>query len=288
MRKVIKQIIAYFLIKLHSLREDDKNGILSIFFHSPSKKLFDKILKWLLKNSYKVISLEDLNIIIKQKLETEKLAIITFDDGWNKNLDLLDSIEQHKVPVTIFIATEAIESGNYWFEYARLKGQYKYSGIKRIDEFKNLPASQLNMKIKVIKSNYEIRRNCITLDELKKINENRLITIGSHTVTHPILKQCSIEMQKQELSQSKSILSEWLGIEIEYFAFPNGDFDENTIKIAKSCNYKLCFTTKPGRIKIGNVDPFRIPRNCINDDGGYFESVAKILGIWQKYFPKRK
>jgi peptidoglycan/xylan/chitin deacetylase (PgdA/CDA1 family) len=286
MLQVIKQIIAYLLIKLHFLRKDDKNEILSIFFHSPSKKLFDKILKWLFKNNYKIISLEELNIIINQKLKIEKLAIITFDDGWKKNLELLDSIEQYKVPVAIFIPTEAIESGNYWFEYARLIGQHKYSGIKKIKEFKNLSTPLLNNKIKVIKSNYELKRSCITLDELKKINENKLITIGSHTITHPILKQCSIEMQEQELSQSKAILSKWLGREIEYFAFPNGDFDENTIRIAKSCNYKLCFTTKPGRINVDNIDPFRIPRYCIDDKGGYFESVAKILGIWQKYFPK--
>jgi hypothetical protein len=27
-----------------------------------------------------------------------------------------------------------------------------------------------------------------------------------------------------------------------------------------------------------------IPRNSLNDEGGYYENYSKLLGIWQKVF----
>jgi poly-beta-1,6-N-acetyl-D-glucosamine N-deacetylase len=49
--------------------------------------------------------------------------------------------------------------------------------------------------------------------------------------------------------------------------------------------YRLCFTTNIGRIDVKNVNPYIIPRNSLYDNGGYFENISKIIGIWQKYVP---
>jgi len=285
MRRTIKQVFAYLLMKLYSFKKHDSE-ILSIFFHNPPKRLFDSTVKWLIRNNYKIISLKELNSIFDQKLKAGKLAVITFDDGWQNNLKLINTIEKYNVPIAIFIPTEAVISGNYWFEFARQKDQDAFSGIKNIGEFKNLAASTLKNKVDTLKSHYRLQRSCMTLQELKRISEIDLITIGSHTVTHAILKQCPIEMQELELRQSKETLAKWIGKEIKYLAFPNGDYDEHTIRIAKDCNYKLCFTIKPGNINVEDADPFRINRCCIDDNDGFHTSVAKTLGIWQKYFPK--
>jgi len=84
--------------------------------------------------------------------------------------------------------------------------------------------------------------------------------------------------------ESKLLLSQWLNKEINYLAYPNGDYDENTIKIAKDCGYRLCFTTEQSRVNAININPFLIPRYATYDKGGYFENISKILGIWQKVF----
>ena len=126
------------------------------------------------------------------------------------------------------------------------------------------------------------------MEDLKEINAIDLITIGSHTVTHPILNRCSIETQTYELMESKRILSSWLDENVEYLAYPNGDYNENTIEIAKKCEYKLCFTINPGRIIVEDLNPYIIPRYGMYDNGGYFENFSKMLGIWQKFMPPRK
>jgi peptidoglycan/xylan/chitin deacetylase (PgdA/CDA1 family) len=169
-----------------------------------------------------------------------------------------------------------------------MPGQEKLSGISDFSDFKNLPAIAREQKIRILKQNYTLPRSCITLDELKQISNNKLVTIGSHTVSHPVLNRCSFEQQNEELNDSKKILQDWLKTDINFLAYPNGDYNQDTIDIAVKAGYKLAFTVVPDKVDVAAVNPYLIPRYCIDDHDGYFDSIAKILGVWQKYRRKVK
>jgi len=284
--KLLRELIGFLLIQVYNVFVSEDDGILSIYMHYPSKSLFEKILKWLIAKGYRFISISELDNLINQKVLNGKVAFISLDDGWRSNLELIALIEKYNVPITIFIPTEAVIQGNYWWEYTRIKGQKNFSGIKNTEDFKRLPEKIFRDKVAVLKCTYTLKRSCIDLDELKQLGKHELITIGSHTVTHPVLNQCSTESQMHELTESKKILSQWLNKNVEYFAYPNGDYDDNTIEIARKCSYRLCFTINPGKIDIKNVNPFLIPRNALYDNAGIFENISKMLGIWQKVFNK--
>jgi len=86
----------------------------------------------------------------------------------------------------------------------------------------------------------------MTWDELKELHKEGLITIGAHTVTHPMnLKDLSLETQRKELEDSKKTIEEHLECEIPYMAYPDGSNDENTQAIAKDLGYKMSFTMEP-------------------------------------------
>jgi poly-beta-1,6-N-acetyl-D-glucosamine N-deacetylase len=284
MKKLLREVVAFLLIQYYYIFKPKSDGILSIYFHNPSKQLFEKILKWLVKKKYKFISIQKLDYFIQNKLKAKKLVFISLDDGWKGNLDLLKSIEKFKVPIIIFVPIGAVIEGNYWWEYAMQKDQHGYSGVEKLEDFKCLPEDLFKEKIKILKSKFNLKRSCITLDDLKKIKEHELITIGSHTVTHPILTKCSIETKTHELMESKLVLSKWLEREIDFLSYPNGNYDDDTIEIAQRCAYKLAFTTNPGKIDVEKVNAYLIPRNAMYDKGGYFENISKILGIWQTVF----
>jgi glycosyltransferase involved in cell wall biosynthesis/peptidoglycan/xylan/chitin deacetylase (PgdA/CDA1 family) len=281
--KFLRESLAIILIQIYHISRPKSNGILSVYFHNPSKELFEKILKWLQKKQYKFLSVDELDTLIKKKLNTEKHVFISFDDGWKGNVELVESINKYKVPVAIFVTTDALVDGNYWWEYSLIKDQRKYSGIKKVEEFKKLHEIEFKEKVATLKHNYCLKRSCMTLEELVKLSKNEFITIGSHTVSHPILIRCSDETQIRELAESKKLLSQILNKDIDYLAFPNGDYNSATLKFTKQCGYKLAFTTNPGRIDVKNVDPYIIPRNALYDSGGYYENISKILGIWQKF-----
>jgi len=281
-KRFLRESLAFLLIQYYYITKPKHEGILSMYFHNPSKELFENILKWLLTRGYRFISIGELDSIIRKKLNTEKFAFISIDDGWKGNIELMESINKYKVPVVIFITTNALKEGNFWWEYSLIKGQYKYSGIKKVEEFKKLEEIEFNEKLSILKHNYCLNRSSVTLEELIKLSENEFITIGSHTLNHPILIRCSPETQITELKESKKFLSQSLDRNIEYLAFPNGDYNEDTLSFTKQCGYKMSFTTNPGSINVENVDPYTIPRNALYDSGGYYENISKILGIWQK------
>lgn len=285
MKKVIKEMIALLLLGIDKVFPSREKGVLSIYFHKPSKKLFRTIIRSVLDEGYTIISLKELEHLIRSKGDTTKKAIVTFDDGSLETLDLIRSIEEFNIPVAMFIPTDPVLTGNFWWNFVDVKGQEKISGIRHREDFKKLPEEVFDQKINLLRRSLTVNRSCITLDELRRLNNLDLITIGAHTVTHPILENCSYERQERELRESRETLAKWLRGPVDYFAFPNGDYNANTLILLKKTGYKLSFTTKPGRINIESVDPYLIPRYSINDEGGIYENLAKSKGVWQRFIP---
>lgn len=279
-----REWVGFALVNLRFLFRVNEKEILSLYFHDPSKVLFDRIAMWLIRNHYRFISVGQLENLIATGKTDKKLAVLTFDDAWKGNLALVDSFERFRIPVTIFVPVEPVREGNYWWEYASQEGQETYSGMGSKEDFKKLSGEVFMEKIAILKKNYTLERTCMTLEELGDLSKNKWITIGSHTVTHPILNNLALPIQESELRESKQILNSWLQQPIDYLAYPNGDFDEHTIAMAQKCKYKLAFSIHPATINVHKVDPFQIPRYAINDKGGYYENLAKVLGIWQKIF----
>jgi len=279
--RLCREVLAILLLVVFYFNKRRNDSVLPIYFHKPSKKLFERIYLWLIRKGYKVISVEEFEAILNSKQKYEKLVIISFDDGWNKNLELIETIEKYNIPVTIFVPTEPVLHGNYWWEYAMMPGQSQITSLPNVEAFKVLPSDSFVGKIELLKSKYNLSRSCITLDELKSLSRHRLITIGSHTVTHPILNQCTVEEQERELSYSRQTLRQWLDKEVEYLSYPNGDFNQTTVQIARHCGYKLCFTTQDSEINVDQVNPYLLPRIAMNDEGGFYENLAKIQGRWR-------
>lgn len=84
-------------------------------------------------------------------------------------------------------------------------------------------------------------------ETLRQLSQDPLITIGSHTITHPedITKIDPIK-QQEEISQSKSELETQLGKTMDYFAYPNGMNDENTQALVRAAGHKLAFSIHNG------------------------------------------
>ena len=284
MKRFLKEAIGFVLVKWFILTRKKPDAILSVTFHKPSRKMFKDVLSWLEKWNYRIVSLQELENLIGKPTNNGKIAFITIDDGWRSNLELLDIMEERQAPVAIFVPTEPVVSGNYWWEFAGSEGQEKITGISQVKDFKNLPEDERVQKVRKIREQVNMERSCVTLEELKILAGHKWVTIGSHTVTHPILNRCSVQQQEQELVESRRQLEEWLGKPVHYFAYPNGDFDQETIRLVNEAGYRIGFTDSAGYISLPITNPFEIPRNSLNDDHGYYENYSKLLGVWQKVF----
>ena len=81
----IKELLGLILLLFKIFLPSNKLKILSLYFHNPSRALFEKIVKYLLRKDYRIISLNQFIEIINKKQLHEKIALITIDDGWKDN-----------------------------------------------------------------------------------------------------------------------------------------------------------------------------------------------------------
>jgi peptidoglycan/xylan/chitin deacetylase (PgdA/CDA1 family) len=261
--------------------------VLSIYFHNPSILVFDTIIKWLIKYDFNIVSLEEFHEFFdKGKCEGSKTVFISFDDAWSGNLKLIPTLEKYNIPITLFVSTKAIEDGQIWLnivreQFSKIDGNIK-AGVN-VNDIKKISYSRSQeLYNSAVKAN-SIEREIMTQTEL--IEFSKFASIGSHTVTHPILTNCSEEVIKVELEKSQIILSEWGLNTNKTFAYPNGSYNEKVIDVLKESKYEYAFTTEPRFVNLTeNVSNYEIPRICIPDGFGKYENLARMSTAWKKIF----
>ena len=93
--------------------------------------------------------------------------------------------------------------------------------------------------------------------ELKALDP-RVVTIGSHTMTHPILTSLTTEETDAEMRESRFALEKRLEREVSIFCYPNGNLNEGALASARRY-YRSAVTVEPGRLE-GEIDPHQLPR----------------------------
>ena len=134
-------------------------------------------------------------------------------------------------------------------EITKEKGQISISfddGFKGFYENIEL-INRLKIPITIfVVSSYLGEENFITKAQLKELHNNPLITIQSHTHTHPDLTLLSSEKLEEELRKSKQILDEICGVEINSICFPKGLFSKRVVEIATKIGYTTQYSSLPG------------------------------------------
>ena len=81
-----------------------------------------------------------------------------------------------------------------------------------------------------------------TNKEIKELTNDGLIAVGAHTVTHPVLSNCTTNIQKNEITQSKSSLENILHDNVNCFSYPYGgakDIGEYAPMLVKEAGYSI-------------------------------------------------
>ena len=79
-----------------------------------------------------------------------------------------------------------------------------------------------------------------------------LVTLGSHTLTHPHLSRISLERAEFEVHDFRRQLRSLIGEEVELFAFPYGDQNPSVlIELCRQAGYRYVFTAVPGNVILG-------------------------------------
>jgi len=110
------------------------------------------------------------------------------------------------------------------------------------------------------------------------------MSIGAHTVTHPILANLSTEEVKLEILSNKRFLESLLQERIGLFAYPNGkpnlDFRFQDVQIVRSLGFDAAVTTAWGVADMQS-DLMQLPRFTPWDDSSFkfgYRMLKNMLG----------
>jgi peptidoglycan/xylan/chitin deacetylase (PgdA/CDA1 family) len=80
-------------------------------------------------------------------------------------------------------------------------------------------------------------------DELRRVDRDPLVTIGSQTVSHAAdIRKLSASALRREMTQSKADLEAHLGHRIRFLAYPNGKYDARCERAARDAGYIMAFS----------------------------------------------
>jgi len=236
---------------------------------------------------FKVVSLESmLDRLTNGSFPPAHEIVLTFDDGLRNNLTVVYPILQElKVPATMFVCPALVESGAWLWNHemrcrmqtlaatdlAELRMKLLAPGTSAdaiIEWMKTLRLQQRLMAETIVRqatpgfqptNTQHEAFDTMDWDDLRSLDCN-LITVGSHTLSHPILTTLSAEELESEILESRRCLEQRLHRKVDFFCYPNGAYDKRAYQLVQK-TYRAAVTTESGVIDGGQgLDLHRLPR----------------------------
>jgi peptidoglycan/xylan/chitin deacetylase (PgdA/CDA1 family) len=119
----------------------------------------------------------------------------------------------------------------------------------------------------------------MSLDQMKQLPSN-LVTIGSHTVSHPFLPSINGQDARAELVESRKQLEKMCDRSVSLFSFPFGGFNEQLLGYCREAGYQRAFTTLP-TFAFSDPDEFEVGRVRVDPTDWPLEFRLKLAGAYR-------
>lgn len=104
----------------------------------------------------------------------------------------------------------------------------------------------------------------VDADELRELAASPSVEVGAHTVSHPSLSSSSRTEQRAEISGSRAALEALLQRPVRSFAYPFGEYSQETTRLVREAGFRLACTVDAGPVNPSS-DPLRLPRHEVGD-----------------------
>jgi peptidoglycan/xylan/chitin deacetylase (PgdA/CDA1 family) len=167
------------------------------------------------------------------------LVGLTFDDGYEDFLHAaLPVLERLGFSATVFVVAGMLGGENDWEHYFSPKPTMKLLGAAGIREI-----------------------------------SERGIEVGAHSMSHPTLPTLDAATLEREVGDSRRVISEVLGEEVEGFCYPYGELDDASFQAVRRAGYAYACTVNT-RVGWTIHD---LPRTPVSDRDGLLRFAAKLV-----------
>lgn len=271
----------------------------------------------LVKQRYEIISIDEFYKRYKNGTFTNREAVLTFDDGYKNNLTVAAPIlKRYGLPFTVFVSAQNIDnqerfyilvprmviiggeldevsipSMNYHKKLNNLQERIEcaHEIEYKIKDYSHEKAKQIASEMIDVLGKESYRSLCqkyhngelLTWDDVRKLISQYDCTIGSHCMDHCICHgNQPLSVVEWQLSESKKLIEKETGKECAYFAYPNGNFTEETDKLVRKY-YKMGFSTTAEPIRVGQTAIASIGRIGVPSSLADFKFLLSKLALHQ-------
>jgi peptidoglycan/xylan/chitin deacetylase (PgdA/CDA1 family) len=260
-----------------------------LFPHEPDAAEFEARLRWI-KENFNVLPLAAAVQCLREDSLPKRALAITFDDGYADNYRIaLPILQRLELPATFFIATGFLDGG-CMFNDAVIEAVRRATepdlelddlGLGHhplaSDESRAGTIARILESLKYFKPDrrhkaaLEIARRAgarlptnlmMTTAQVRSLYEAGM-TVGAHTVTHPILAEIPAKQARDEMVAGRVALEKITGAPVRLFAYPNGrplrDYRPEHAAMAREVGFDAAVSAAWGAARAGD-DLFQLPR----------------------------
>jgi glycosyltransferase involved in cell wall biosynthesis len=153
---------------------------------------------FLKRMGYRVLKLEEfIHYMREHRLPPARSVVITLDDGYSDARTLAWPIlQQLGLSATVFVVSGKVGASNDWTASEALRG-----------------------------------RRLLSWSEIRELVDGGM-QLGAHTRTHPILSGLPVDRVAEEILGARTDLERKLQIQIRTLAYPHGEYNSATVKVA--------------------------------------------------------
>ncbi len=176
-----------------------------------------------------------------------RYAVVTFDDGFESVLEnAVPILRSRGICATVFVVAAYLG---------------RPAGWRRFDE--------------VVDGDEKV----MSLEQLSMLPQD-LISIGSHTGTHPVLTSLDEDSAKEEILESRLRLQKMLHKEIKLFSFPYGAFNNDLVACCREAGYSRVFTILPTH-GLSHPEEYVTGRVSVEPTDWNAEFYLKLMGAYR-------
>ncbi len=237
-----------------------------------------------------------------------RFLTLTFDDGYRDTLDeALPVLEHHGVPATVFVTPGFAErtAPLWWVDLERAivaadrlevdLGQGRQAipaatPAQKSEAFDRLyaslragPEDRLRAVIAGLAAAHGVDSAavadelCLAWDGIRELASHPLITIGAHTLTHPMLAKHDVFTACREMDESRRVIAAQIERAVRHISYPVGDptsAGPREFDLARELGFHAGVTTRPGMLFADHaLHPTALPRLSLN---GHFQTVRQL------------
>lgn len=303
------------VLMLHHVRPFMPRGFAPNRLLEITPDYLDAVVRLVRAEGYDIFSMDEAVARVAETAVPHKprpfFVTFTFDDGYRDNVDhAWPVLAHHTVPWTLYAAPGFADgtASLWWLEFEEAirrlprisvdTGTGLFNARTQSDAEKQAAFTALYWRLRAgpedqlrhivaqlaveagIDGPALTRGLCLDWQTLKALSGAPGITIGAHTLTHPMLAKHETGDVWQEISQSKTRLEQELERPVRHFAYPVGDpgsAGPREFALARKAGFISAVTTRPGHLFDGHADHLHaLPRVSLN---GYHQNEAALKAL---------